>query len=67
MTANRKNPPPDWQDPIVYELHAIRGKLVEEYQGDLHAYSKAARAHALALGFRFNPVNTPPTTPRQLE
>jgi hypothetical protein len=52
----------DWHDPIVQELHEVREKLVEKYQGDLHAYSEAARARALALGFRFTTTNSPPET-----
>ena len=39
-------------DPIVAEIHAIRQKLHDEYNGDLHAYSLAATANALALGFK---------------
>jgi hypothetical protein len=53
----------DWHDPIVQELHAVREKLVEKYQGNLHTYSLAARAHAIALGFQFTTIKTPPTTP----
>lgn len=56
MAANPQIAQPDWNDPIVQELHAIREKLSEKFQGDLHAYSEAARAHALALGFRFTSV-----------
>lgn len=54
----------DRHDPIGHELRAVREKLVEKYQGDLHAYSQAARAHALALGFQFTSTKTqskPPT------
>ncbi len=51
-----------WQDPIVQELHAIREKLVEKYQGNLHEYSTAARAHTLALGFKFAPTQPPNTS-----
>ena len=40
-------------DPIVAELHAIRQQLHDEYNGDLNAYSLAATANALALGFKF--------------
>jgi len=42
-----------WQDPIVAEIHAIRQQLLDEFNGDLHAYSQAATANALALGFKF--------------
>ncbi len=63
MSANPQTAQPDWNDPIVQELHMIREKLAEKFQGDLHAYSEAARAHALALGFRFTSVKTAPPTP----
>ncbi len=43
---------PAWRDPIVAELHAIRDQLAERFQNDLTAYSEAASAHCLALGFR---------------
>jgi hypothetical protein len=46
---------PEWHDPIVQELHDIRKKLVEKYHGNMAAYSQAAKAHALALGFQFAP------------
>jgi hypothetical protein len=46
-----------WHDPIVSEIHAIRQQLSDKYHGDLHAYSQAATANALALGFKFY---TPP-------
>jgi hypothetical protein len=47
-----------WHDPIVQELHDIREQLVKKYHED---NSQAAKAHALALGFRFGPVG-PGTT-----
>jgi hypothetical protein len=50
-----------WHDSVVQELHDIRTQLVEKYHGDMSAYSQAAKAHALALGFRFGPVG-PGTT-----
>jgi hypothetical protein len=40
-------------DPIIEELHQVRENLVQKYGGDLHQYSEAARANALALGFQF--------------
>ncbi len=46
-----------WHDPIVSEIHEIRQQLSDKYHGDLHAYSQAATANALALGFKFY---TPP-------
>lgn len=63
MNAKLQTTQADWHDPIVQELHFVREKLVEKYQGNLHAYSQAARAHALALGFQFTSMKTPPTTP----
>ena len=48
---------PAWRDPIVAELHALRDQLAERFQNDLTAYSEAASAHCLALGFR--PVASP--------
>lgn len=50
MSDHTQSPP--WHDPIVQELHDIRAQLVEKYHGDMSAYSQAAKAHALALGFR---------------
>ena len=52
MNANLQAPGSDWHDPIVEELHEVRQKLQEQYQGNLHTYSSAARAHTLALGFK---------------
>lgn len=49
----------EWRDPIVEELHELRAQLLEKYQGDLHAYSEAARARALALGFQFTMIKAP--------
>jgi hypothetical protein len=63
MNAKLQTTQLEWHDPIVQELHSVREKLVEEYQGNLHMYSQAARAHALALGFQFTAMKTPPTTP----
>jgi hypothetical protein len=63
MKANLKTTQAGWHDPIVEELHAVRQKLVEQYQGDLHTYSQAARARALALGFQLTAVKTPPMVP----
>lgn len=63
MSANPQIALPDWNDPIVQELHAIREKLAEKFQGDLHAYSEAARARALALGFRFTSIQAQPPSP----
>ncbi len=42
----------EWHDPIVQELHDVREKLLEKYHGNLHTYSQAVRANALALGFQ---------------
>ncbi len=42
-------------DPEIDELHQIRSALAKKYGGDMRAYSVAARAHAVALGFRFLP------------
>lgn len=39
-------------DPIVEEIHATRERLADQYHNDLSAYSKAAEAHCLALGFQ---------------
>ena len=41
------------RDPIVAEIHAMRERLASQYQNDLAAYSLAAEAHCLALGFKF--------------
>lgn len=59
MTANPQTSSVDWRDPIVEELHELRAQLLERYQGDLHAYSEAARARALALGFRLTTIAAP--------
>ena len=61
MNPNLQSPPVAWHDPIVEELHEHRAQLLEKYQGDLHAYSEAARARALALGFQFTTVKAPAT------
>lgn len=61
MTANPQTSSVDWRDPIVEELHELRAQLLEKYQGDLHAYSEAARARSLALGFRFTTIKAPKT------
>ncbi len=42
-----------WHDLIVQELQDIRAQLVEKYHANMSAYSQAAKAHALALGFQF--------------
>jgi hypothetical protein len=47
---------PESNDPIVEELHAVRANLLQKYGGDMHAYSVAARANAVALGFQFMPT-----------
>ena len=53
-----------WYDPIVQELHDIRAQLVEKYHGNMSAYSQAAKAHALALGFQFGKNGPDTTVPR---
>ncbi len=50
---------PELQDTIVAEIHAIRQQLHDKYNGDLHAYSLAATANALALGFKFAESKVP--------
>jgi hypothetical protein len=37
-------------NPILAEIHAAREKLLEAYQGDLHAYVEDARQRALKSG-----------------
>ena len=56
MSNPTQTPSEIWNDPVVQEMHTIRTELVEKYQGDMAAYSKAAKAHAMALGFRFDPL-----------
>ena len=56
MSVNPQTSKAEWSDPIVEELHELRAQLLEKYQGDLHAYSEAARARALALGFQFTTI-----------
>jgi hypothetical protein len=58
QTHQSPSPSLTWHDPIVAEIHSIRQQLSEKYHGDLHAYSQAATANALALGFKFY---TPPS------
>ncbi|VFN02851.1 MAG: hypothetical protein BECKG1743D_GA0114223_107364 [Candidatus Kentron sp. G] len=53
-TVNTTQP---WHDSIVEEIHATRERLAQQYHNDLAAYSRAAEAHCLALGFDF--VETP--------
>ena len=54
------------QDPIIVELHAIRGRLAERFHNDLTAYSEAAAAHCRQLGFHFTslPILTYPDCSR---
>jgi hypothetical protein len=52
MSETLQNNPKLDPDPIIDEIHDIRRKLEEKHQGDLHSYSLAARAHAIALGFQ---------------
>jgi hypothetical protein len=33
--------PTTCKDPIMQELHALREQLVEQYNGDMHAYALA--------------------------
>ena len=63
MNMRLPNTAREWQDPIVHELHEVRERLVEQYQGNLHSYSEAARAKAIALGFQLVRVMNQPTTP----
>ena len=58
MNAKLQTTELEWHDPIVQELHAVRENLVEKYHGNMHAYSLAAREHALALGFQFTAIKT---------
>ncbi len=37
-------------NPILNEIHATRQKLLEEHNGDLHAYVESARKRALESG-----------------
>ena len=53
---NTQPSPVEWDDPIVGELHELRAQLLEKYHGDIHAYSAAARARALALGFQLTTI-----------
>ena len=53
-----------WHDPVVQELHDIRAQLVEKYHGNMSAYSQAAKAHALALGFKFGQSGPDPAVSR---
>lgn len=57
MQTLQSPPPANWHDPIIAEIHSVRQQLNDKYHGDLHAYSEAATANALALGFKFY---TPP-------
>lgn len=45
-------------DSIIAELHALRERLAERFQGDLQAYSDTAEAHCRALGFHMAPSGT---------
>jgi hypothetical protein len=38
---------------VIEEIHAVREQLAKQYQGDLLAYSEAASAYCLSLGFQF--------------
>ena len=63
MQTLQPSPSANWHDPIVEEIHSIRQQLNEKYQGDLHAYSQAATANAVALGFKFYKPPSNKTTP----
>ena len=54
----------NWHDPIVAEIHLIRQELNAKYQGDVDAYSEAATANALALGFKFYTPTGNKTSPK---
>ena len=61
MSVSTPPSPVEWDDPIVGELHELRAQLLEKYYGDIHAYSDAARARALALGFQLTTIKAPET------
>jgi hypothetical protein len=61
MNAKLPTAQAEWRDPIVEEIHAVRQQLLEKYQGDLHTFSEAATANAIALGFQFLAKKSPPT------
>jgi hypothetical protein len=42
-----------WQEPIVQELHVLREQLVEQYNGDIHAYAQACERKVQSLGIVF--------------
>jgi hypothetical protein len=63
MNAKLRISQAEWHDPVVEEIHAMRQQLHEKFQGDLHAYSQAATANALALGFQFATLKPLPVTP----
>ena len=48
MNIRARTSPVEWFDPVVEALHELRTQLLEKYQGNLHTYSEAARARALA-------------------
>lgn len=53
--------PTTWQDPIVQELHALREKLVEQYNGDMHAYAQACERKVQSLGIVFKRLPARPS------
>jgi hypothetical protein len=53
--------PTTWQDPIVQELHALRERLVEQYNGDMHAYSQACERKVQSLGIVFKRLPAHPS------
>jgi hypothetical protein len=56
MNSKQPTVNPESNDPIVEELHAVKANLLQKYEGNMHAYSVAARANAVALGFQFMPT-----------
>jgi hypothetical protein len=42
-----------WRDRIVQELHALREQLVEQYNGDMHAYAQACERRVESVGIVF--------------
>jgi hypothetical protein len=49
------------QDPIVQDLHALREQLVEQYNGDIHAYAQACERKVQSLGIVFKRLPASPS------
>jgi hypothetical protein len=61
-------PDPDWEDPIVAEIHAVRRQIMARFNNDLSAYVaylNSRDGEYRRLGFRF--ASLPRVKPERCE